>query len=608
LTTPAATSSGATGALLGVEYSLAGKCWRERAADQRTALAISQALSVPEIIGRVLAARGVDVAGADAFLTPRLKDLLPDPASLVDMEKAAARLADAIEGGEPIAIFGDYDVDGATAGAVLSRFLAALGAPPILYIPDRLSEGYGPNGPALEKLAGQGARVVVTVDCGINAFEAIEAGNKAGLDIIVCDHHLATPDLPAAFAVVNPNRLDDTSGAGHMAAVGVAFLMAVAVNRQLRGRRYYQPGGVAEPALLELLDMVALGTVCDMVPLVGVNRAFVRQGLAVLGRRRNIGLAALTDVAGSDGPPDAWRLGFILGPRINAGGRVGKSDLGIRLLGTDDPGEAAEIAASLQALNDERREIERRIGEAAIAQVIANDGEAAPLIVAAADDWHAGVIGIVASRLKERFRRPALVIAFDGDTGKGSARSVAGFDFGSAVAAAGQQGLLENGGGHAMAAGLTVGRDKLEALRLFLIERAVAALGQNAPAPRLQIDGVLAPGGVIRDFADLLEAAAPFGQGNPAPRFVVPDLTVGKADVVGKNHVRCFFSGRDGGRVQGIAFRSADSALGRALLDSYGEPLHIAGRLRADDWQGRQRVQLMIEDAAWARKANVDMA
>ena len=608
MTTPAATSSGATGALLGVEHSLAGKCWRERAADQRTALAISQALSVPEIIGRVLAARGVDVAGADAFLTPRLKDLLPDPASLVDMEKAAARLADAIEGGEPIAIFGDYDVDGATAGAVLSRFLAALGAPPILYIPDRLSEGYGPNGPALEKLAGQGARVVVTVDCGINAFEAIGAGNKAGLDIIVCDHHLATPDLPAAFAVVNPNRLDDTSGAGHMAAVGVAFLMAVAVNRQLRGRRYYQPGGVAEPALLELLDMVALGTVCDMVPLVGVNRAFVRQGLAVLGRRRNIGLAALTDVAGSDGPPDAWRLGFILGPRINAGGRVGKSDLGIRLLGTDDPGEAAEIAASLQALNDERREIERRIGEAAIAQVIANDGEAAPLIVAAADDWHAGVIGIVASRLKERFRRPALVIAFDGDTGKGSARSVAGFDFGSAVAAAGQQGLLENGGGHAMAAGLTVGRDKLEALRLFLIERAVAALGQNAPAPRLQIDGVLAPGGVTRDFADLLEAAAPFGQGNPAPRFVVPDLTVGKADVVGKNHVRCFFSGRDGGRVQGIAFRSADSALGRALLDSYGEPLHIAGRLRADDWQGRQRVQLMIEDAAWARKANVDMA
>jgi single-stranded-DNA-specific exonuclease len=581
---------------LGVERSLSGKRWRQRAGDDRAGLALAQQTGLPEIIGRLLAARGIGAGEAERFLSPRLRDLLPDPAHLRDMEKAVERLVRAVRGGELIAVFGDYDVDGATGAALLQRFFAAVGARLRVYIPDRQREGYGPNAPALLRLKEEGAGVVVTVDCGTTAAGPLRAAAEAGLDVIIVDHHVAEPSLPPALAVINPNRLDEASPHGVLAAVGVALLLVVGVNRALREAGWY--AGRPAPDLLQWLDLVALGTICDVVPLRGLNRALVAQGLKVMRRRSNPGLAALADVAGIAERLDAYHAGFILGPRVNAGGRVGRSDLGTRLLASDDPLETMALAHELDALNAERREIEARVLAQAIEQVESGDRHA-PMVFVAGESWHSGVIGIVASRLKERYNRPACVVAMAQGIGKGSGRSMAGLALGSAVIAARQAGLLLNGGGHPMAAGFTVEERHLAALRDFLSERARAALGDIMLAPELAIDGVLAAGAATPDLVALLERLAPFGTGNAEPRFALPNLRVLRAEIVGGQHLRCILG--DGGgaaRLKAVAFRCLDGELGAALLQGQGRNFHLAGHLRADRWQERDGVQLMIDDAA----------
>ena len=585
---------------LGVERSATGRRWQARLDDERLALGFAQRHGLPEIVARVLAARCLD-ADVPAFLEPRLRDQLPDPAHLKDMDKAAERVARAVENDELIAIFGDYDVDGATSSALLHRFLAAAGARVRVYIPDRQREGYGPNAPALLRLKEEGAGVVVTVDCGITAHGPLGEAAAAGVEVVVVDHHVAEPKLPAAVAIVNPNRLDETSPHRQLAAVGVAFLLAVAVNRRLReaGRYKDRP----EPSLVDLLDLVALGTVCDVVPLTGLNRVFVSQGLKIIGQRRNIGLVALAEVAKAAKADSCYHLGFVLGPRVNAGGRVGEASLGTRLLTTDDPEEARSIAARLDAYNRERQALEAVALESAMQQVQAQGGPG-PLVFVASEGWHAGVIGIVAGRLRERFERPAIVISIDASLGergigKGSGRSALGIDLGNAVIAARQAGLLINGGGHPNAAGLTVAVEKLDALREFLTARVVEA-AQDA-VPHLTLDGALSLGAATPDLLGALDRVGPYGVGNPEPRFAFPTVRVAKADVVGERHVRCFIADQRGGRLGGIAFRAVGTPLGAALLESAGSSLHLAGRLRADEWRGEVRVQLHVEDAAPAR-------
>ncbi len=582
---------------LGVGCSFSGKSWRPRLAEDRLGLTLAQRLSLPEIVGRALAARGIGADDAEAYLNPTLRELLPDPSHLKDMDTAARRIARAVTGGENIAIFGDYDVDGATSSALLKRFLGAVGAEATVYIPDRIREGYGPNEAALLALHDQGAKVVITVDCGITAFEPLAAAARAGLDVIVIDHHVAEPQLPEALAVVDPNRLDESSPHRQLAAVGVTYLLVVAVNRELRRTGWYGDGsGRAEPDLLGWLDLVALGTVCDMVKLTGVNRALVAQGLKVMAQRRNPGLAALGDVARLDAPPDAWHLGFLLGPRVNAGGRVGEADLGVRLLTTADGAEAARLAQRLDDHNAERREIEAQVFEDAMAQAAETD--TAALVFVAAQGWHPGVIGIVASRLGQHFARPACVVALDADVGKGSGRSVAGVDLGAAVIAARQAGHLVNGGGHVMAAGFTVARDRLDGLREFLTARIAQELAQSGYTPTLMVDGALSPKAANTELVDIIGRLAPFGIGNPEPRFAFPRIRVVKADIVGENHVRCIIAGEDGGRLKAIAFRAAGTALGDGLLHGKGMALHVAGHLRRDDWMGRNGVQLVVDDGA----------
>ncbi|MBT6430400.1 MAG: single-stranded-DNA-specific exonuclease RecJ [Rhodospirillaceae bacterium] len=583
-------------ALLGVTQSLSGRVWRQRAADDRVALALSQRLGVPDIVGRVLAGRDVGIDDGEGFLNPTLKSALPDPSCLRDMDKAAGRLADAVTGGEQVAVFGDYDVDGATSSALLHRYFRAIGVGLEVYIPDRQKEGYGPNAPALLELQKRGASVVVTVDCGIAAFEPLQAAADAGLDMIIVDHHQAEPRLPTAHAVVNPNRLDDDSGLGQLAAVGVSFLLVVALNRALRQRGWFAER--SEPNLLQWLDLVALGTVCDVVPLTGLNRVLVAQGLKIAAGRNNPGLAALSDLAKVDQRPGTYHLGFVFGPRLNASGRVGNSHLGSRLLATDDLDEAQAIAAKLNEYNLERREIEAAIQTQAVDHVESHGGGQQPLLFLSDPRWHQGVIGIVASRLKDRFRRPTIVIAIDGDIGKGSGRSVPGVDLGAAVTAAKQAGLLLAGGGHAMAAGLTVAVDKLGELEDFLTARIGQAMAGQPQRHEISLDGALAVSGATRDLFETLEGAGPFGAGHPEPRFAIDNAEVIKADLVGQNHVRMVLAGARGGRLKGIAFGVADSPLGQALLSSRGRALHLAGHLRADDWQGRRGVQLFIEDAA----------
>ncbi len=581
--------------VLGVERSLTGRLWRERAGDERAGLAIAQRLSCPELIGRLLARRGVGPDTAERFLEPRLKDELPDPSHFLDMDKAVARLVEALERRETIAVFGDYDVDGATSAALLRRFFEAAGARVIVYVPDRQREGYGPNAAALIALKDQGAGVVVTVDCGITAFAPLAAAEAAGLDVIVVDHHVGEPTLPKARAVINPNRLDETSPHGALAAVGVAFLLVVGVNRALRRIGWYQSR--AEPDLMAWLDLVALGTVADVVPLTGVNRALVAQGLKVMRQRGNPGIAALADVARVSEPLGAYHAGFVLGPRVNAGGRVGASDLGARLLACDDAAEARALAERLDALNAERREIEAHVLAQAIQQV--ESGAKAALLFAAGEGWHPGVVGIVASRLKDRYNRPACVVALGGGIGRGSGRSVRGLALGPAIIAARQAGLVVNGGGHAMAAGFTVEAARLGELRNFLEARAREALGDGEPVPELTIDGAVTAAAATPDLAALIERIGPFGTGNPEPRFVLPQMRVLRADVVGGAHLRLILAdGAGAGRIKAIAFRAIDGPLAPALLQSGGAAFHVAGHVRADRWQGREDVQLLVDDAA----------
>ena len=584
--------------MLNVTQSLLGRIWRQRPTDDRTALALSQRLGVSDIVGRILAGRGVGIDQATGFLNPTLKSYLPDPSRLRDMDKAAERLADAITGGEPVAVFGDYDVDGATSSALLHRYFRACGVDLTVYIPDRQKEGYGPNAPALLALRANGIAVAVTVDCGIVAFEPLQAAADAGLDMIVVDHHKAEPRLPVACAVVNPNRLDDDSGLGQLAAVGVSFLLIVALNRALRQRGWF--ANRPEPKLLQWLDLVALGTVCDVVPLTGLNRVLVAQGLKVAAGRGNPGLAALGDLAKLDQRPGTYHLGFVFGPRLNAGGRVGNSHLGSKLLSTDDLDEARAIAEKLDEYNLERREIEAAIQTQAVDHVEAMGGrEGKPLLFLSDPRWHQGVIGIVASRLKDRFHRPTIIVAVDGDVGKGSGRSVPGVDLGAAVTAAKQAGLLLAGGGHAMAAGLSVAVDKMAELEVFLTERIAQAMAGQPQRREISLDGALSVSGASRDLFDTLEGAGPFGAGHPEPRFAIANADVVKADLVGQNHVRMVMAGPRGGRLKGIAFGIADTPLGQAMLSAKGRSLHLVGHLRADDWQGRRGVQLFIEDAAW---------
>jgi single-stranded-DNA-specific exonuclease len=580
---------------LDIETSLSGRQWRLSEPDPRLAESISQRLGLPELLGRVLASRNIALDDVEAFLSPTLRDSLPDPFHLLDMDKAAVRLAEAVRQGETIGIFGDYDVDGATSAALLQRFFQSVGGRVLVHIPDRMIEGYGPNAKALLKMQAEGAALVVTVDCGITAFEPLAAAARAGLPMIVVDHHEAEPALPEALAIVNPNRLDETSPHGQLAAVGVAFLLAVAVQKTLRDAGWFTTR--AAPDLMQWLDIVALGTVCDVVPLVGVNRALVAQGLKVMARRGNAGLVALADRAGVAERLEAFHLGYLLGPRVNAGGRVGQSDLGVMLLASDDPADAAVIAERLDRYNKERQEIEAAVLYQAIEQVESREDDGRPLVIAVGEGWHPGVIGIIAGRLKERYGRPACVIALEGDEGKGSGRSVAGLDLGGAVIAARQAGLLLKGGGHAMAAGFTVARARLTEFGDFLAERLTAQM-QGPLRPLMHLDGALDPAGATIELVETLSRLAPFGSGNAEPRFALIGARISGPRIVGSGHVSCTITGKNGGRLKAIAFRAADSDLGHALLANDGTPLHLAGTLRIDNWQGRTQVQMFIEDAA----------
>src|SRR4051794_40679586 len=554
-----------------------------------------------ELIDELLLARGVEREDLERHRDPKIRDFLPDPSCFQDMDKGATRLANAVQAGETVAIFGDYDVDGATSAALLTLLLRRLGAQPTVYIPDRLMEGYGPSGKALVELKARGASVAVCVDCGAQAFEALEEARAAGLDVVVVDHHQCASLLPVAYALINPNRLDESAdGAahGHLAAVGMAFMLGVALLRELRGHGFFET--LAEPGILDLLDLVALGTVADVARLRSLNRAFVTQGLKVMAAGQNVGLGALAEAARLVKAPSCRDLGFALGPRINAGGRVGKSDLGVRLLTSTDPEEARAIAAELDRLNEERRAIEMLVCEQAEAQ--AQGQTDAPVITVMSGGWHQGVIGIVAGRIKERFGRPAIVIAeCDDGTGKGSGRSISGVDLGAAVLAGKDSGLLIAGGGHAMAAGLTLPVGGLDPFRAFINERLAADVEKSRGDRALLLDALLAPGGVAAELCDALDAAGPYGAGWPQPRVAAGPARLIKTGIVGDGHVRGIACGDDGRSFKWIAFRSATTELGRALLQSPAdERWWLAGTIKRDEWNGGNAAEMHLEDAALA--------
>jgi single-stranded-DNA-specific exonuclease len=587
---------------LGVENSATGRAWRDRL-DERgaaRALAIAQRHELPELLARILAGRNVEADAVDAFLDPTIKRAMPDPNVLTAMPEAATRIADAVTRGESIAIFGDYDVDGATSAAVLARFLRFGGVEPIIHIPDRLFEGYGPNVEAVRALAARGATLLVTVDCGTTSVEPLSEAKALGMDVVVIDHHQADEALPPAAAIVNPNRRDDLSGLGYLAAVGLVFMTVVAVNRQLRARGFWSETR-PEPDLLTFLDDVALGTVADVVPLIGLNRAFVAKGLLVLRRREQPGLVSLMDVARLSGPPEAWHLGFLLGPRINAGGRIGRADLGVRLLLETDPIEAAKIAAELDRLNRERQAIEQETLAQAEAEAMAALGieETGAVVITAAEGWHPGVVGLVAARLKEKFGRPAFAIALEpGGIGTGSGRSIAGVDIGRAVRRAVAEGLLVKGGGHAMAAGVTLRKGALAQLRAFLETALSADVTTARRLSGLMIDGAVSAAGANLDLVAMIERAGPFGSGNPEPVIALPAHSVTYAEEVGQAHMRVRLRSADGASVNAIAFRAAGRKLGSALLNSRGGPIHAAGSFAIDRYQGEERVQFRLTDIA----------
>lgn len=576
-------------AFLGVEASALGRRWQgPDPAISRLAEAMEQLTSLPHGVCAVLARAGVAPEDAERYLTPALRDLLPDPRSLRDMEAAARRCVAAVDDGARIAIFADYDVDGGASAALLICWLRAMGHAATLYVPDRIDEGYGPNAPAMATLA-QSHDLIVCVDCGTVSHEAIAAAQ--GADVVVLDHHLGGETLPAALAVVNPNRQDESGELGHLCAAGVVFLMLVEANRQLREQ------GRQGPDLMAMLDLVALATVADVAPLVGVNRAFVRQGLRVMARRERAGLCALADIARLETAPSAYHLGFVLGPRVNAGGRIGAADLGARLLACDDPHEAAALAERLDALNSERREIEATVRAAALAQAEAR-GDVGALVWAAGEGWHPGVIGIAASRLKEGFDRPAIVIGFDGDEGKGSGRSVPGVDLGAAVQRLVREGLLLKGGGHKMAAGLTVARAQLRAAMARLDELLALQGAADAAVKSLRLDGVLMPSAVSVELVEQIESAGPFGASAPAPRFAFPAMRIQSVRRMGEAHMRVRFGEVGGSMLDAVAFGAFESDLGHFVSASQGQSLHLAGRIEINHWQGRRNVQLRLEDAA----------
>jgi len=579
--------------MLGVTRSFSGRRWIASGSDEDAARALAAEFDISLLLARLLLVRGVKADAAADYLNPTLRRLLPEPLTLKDMDKAVASVLSAIEGGERIAVFGDYDVDGSCSAALLCEFLSAVSAPPRVYIPDRMTEGYGPSARALLQLKEEGAGLVVTVDCGAGATAALAAAREAGLDVIVLDHH-AIEREPPAFAHVNPNRPDDASGLGHVCAAGIVFLFLVALNRALRNAGKY--AAMVEPDLLASIDLVGLATVCDVVPLVGVNRAFVQAGLAKLGKLERPGLAALARVAGTVPPFTPYHLGFVFGPRINAGGRVGRCGLGVDLLTATDLSAAEEFAMALDAHNRERQTIEKLILDEAIGLAAAQDGS--PFLFVAGEGWHPGVVGIVAGRLKERFGKPTFVAGFEGGMGRGSARSIVGVDIGAVIRAAREAGTLDAGGGHAMAAGFSLRSEQTDSFRAFLTSKFAKTGDIAGASATLTLDGVVSPAGATPSLVQDIARAGPFGAGNPEPVLAVPDAQVLFVDVVGKDHVRLRLAGSDGARLDAIAFRAADTDLGRGLLAARGKRVHAAGRLRTDEWNGRVRAQLHLEDAA----------
>lgn len=587
---------------LGVSGSALGRRWRWRSAP--LPLGAAQRMGVDDLAAALLLSRGCAPADVARTLKPTLRDWLPDPSIFHDMDIAAGRLADAVQRGERIVVFADYDVDGATSAAFLLRHLRALGANPTPYIPDRMLEGYGPSAEALLRFRQEGADLVVLLDCGTQAYGPLAAARDAGMDLLVVDHHKASTVLPPALALVNPNRLDETpeaSAFGHLCTAGLAFVLGVALNRTLRQRDWFRDR--PEPRIAEWLDIVALGTVADVVPLTGLNRAFVSLGLKRMARRECLGMVALSDVAGIARAPRSDDLGFYLGPRINAGGRVGQADLGVRLLTSEEAGEAQQIAAELDRLNQDRRDIEAMVLAEALA--VAEGAADSPVAVVAGQGWHPGVVGIVAARLKERLHRPALVLALGEDgVAKGSGRSIPGVDLGAAILAAKAEGLISEGGGHAMAVGVTVQADAIPALATWLGERLRQSVATAAGERMLDIDLTVAPLALSADLAHALEEAGPYGQGWPAPRVAVGPVRLLKVDAVGrtepKTHLRFVAAGRDGGRVSGIAFGAAETPLGALLQGAVGREIHLAGRLSINEWQGQIRADLQLDDAALA--------
>ena len=571
--------------------------------DQRLAHAIAEKNDLPEILGRVMAARGVAIDEAEAFLNPTLRGLMPQPAAFMDMEKGAARLAEAIVARENIGIISDYDVDGVASAAIMLRFLHAVGHAARVYIPDRLTEGYGPSEKAVTSLKEQGTALLLTLDCGVMSHDPLAHAADLGLTTIIVDHHQAGVALPQAYAVINPNRQDDISGQGHLCAAGVVMILIAAVNKALREKGHYKPEH-PEPNMLQWLELVALATVCDVVPLKGLNRAYVTQGLKIMARRENVGLAALADVGGLKRKPDTYALGFILGPRINAAGRVGHAEEALALLTTNDKGAAFALARNLDEMNRHRQLIELRVVEEAYAQADAALGKdkRPSIVVVAADGWHPGVVGLAASRLKDRFGVPSLVLAINKTTGMatGSGRSIAGVDLGKAVREALEAGLLLKGGGHAMAAGLTVPTEKLGELRQFLDEKLSGAVDALRD-PYLSVDGALTASGATLDLIELLEQAGPYGSAHPSPMFVFPAHRITYADRAGTDHVRCTLVASDGTKLKAIAFRALGTELGELLLSERNHPIHVAGRLVADEWGAKRVPSLQIEDAAVIR-------
>ncbi|MCK1491144.1 single-stranded-DNA-specific exonuclease RecJ [Bradyrhizobium sp. 180] len=589
-------------AFLGVTRSLTDKLWRDRldARGAAKALAIVQRHQLPELLARVLAGRGVDIDTVPDFLDPTIRKLLPDPFTVTEMEAAAQRIADAAGKGERVAIFGDYDVDGATSAALLAWHLRHCGLDPLIHIPDRIFEGYGPNTEAVRALAAKGATLLVTVDCGTTSIEPLAEAKRLGMSVVVIDHHQCGLDLPEVDALVNPNRPDDLSGLGHLAAVGLVLVTLVAVNRELRQRGFWG-AEMPEPDLLGMLHHVALGTVADVAPLIGLNRAFVAKGLIAMRRRDHVGHTALMGVARLNGPPEAWHLGFMLGPRVNAGGRIGRADLGVRLLLEGDSVEAARIAAELDRLNSERRVIEQAAEAQAEAEALASIGleDKLGVIVTASEGWHPGVVGLVASRLKEKFSRPAFAIALEpGGIGTGSGRSIAGVDLGKAVRQAVTDGILLKGGGHAMAAGVTLRREKLAEFRAYLESALARDVAEARHVNELYVDGAVSARAVAPELATTLNRAGPFGSGNPEVVLALPAHQLVYADEVGQAHLRLRFKSGDGAIVNGIAFRSVGQKLGNALLANRGQQLHVAGSLSVDRYQGVERVQFRVVDVA----------